>query len=142
MDQLCQQLTNAELRRAAAAVFRRLVHRALEQSTGCCGLPASGLDYVYCGPWVTDAKKRFSKINCLAYPIGKDCLTGKLNRQEYLETAIRWMSKGNIEDYLGRRQNDPSAVSLWNCFQSVVNWVETFFIEYRSEMKGLNWGTP
>ena len=96
---------------------------------------------VYSGPWVTDAKKRFSKNNCPAYLIGKDYLKGKLNRQEYLETAIRWISKGNIEDYMGRHQNDPSAVSLWNYFQSVINWLEAIFTEYRSEMKGVNWGT-
>ena len=95
---------------------------------------------VYSGSWVTDAKKRFSKTGCPAYGIGKDYLKGKLNRQHYLETSIRWKGKGDIEDYMGRHQHDPNAVALWNYFQSVISWVKATFTVYRPQMKGIDWG--
>ena len=96
---------------------------------------------VYAGTWVSDAKRYFSRSGCAAYGIGKDYLKGSSIRQEYLETAIKWISEDNIEDYMGRHQHDPSAVSLWNYFQSVVNWVEVTFMEKRPQMKGVDWGT-
>ena len=95
---------------------------------------------VYAGPWVTDAKRYFSKSGCAAMKMGSDYLTGSAIRQEYLETAIRWISNNNIEVYMGNHQNDPNAVALWNHFSSVINWVSAVFIVYRKEMKGLDWG--
>ena len=55
---------------------------------------------VYAGPWVSDAKRYFSKNGCAAYNIGSNYISGSLIRQEYLETAINWISKGNIETYM------------------------------------------
>src|ERR1051325_10487998 len=52
---------------------------------------------VYSGSWVTDAKRYFSKTGCPAFAIGGDYVTGKPIRQELLETAIDWISKGEIE---------------------------------------------
>ena len=96
---------------------------------------------VYAGPWVSDAKKYFSRNGCPAYGIGKDYLKGSPIRQDYLETAIKWRSKGETREYMGKHQDDPSAVSLWNYFQSVVNWVEATFTGKRPQMKGVDWGT-
>ena len=42
---------------------------------------------VYAGPWVTDAKRYFSKTGCPAYGIGSDYMTGTPIRQDYLETV-------------------------------------------------------
>ena len=41
---------------------------------------------------------------------------------------------------LAKHQHDPSAVSLWNYFRSVIDWVQAIFPKYRKEMKGLPWG--
>ena len=49
---------------------------------------------VYVGTWVADAKKYFSKNGCAAYGIGNKYLNGSANRQDYLETAIEWISDG------------------------------------------------
>jgi hypothetical protein len=95
---------------------------------------------VYSGSWVTDAKRYFSKNGCVAYQIGKDYLNGAPNRQEYLETAIKWASKGNIEVYMSNRQHDPTAVELWNYFQTVINWVQATFTVKRKFMKVVEWG--
>ena len=95
---------------------------------------------VYSGTWVTDAKRYFSKNGCAASKIGGNCLSGSAIRQEYLETAIKWISKDNIEDYMGKHQHDQQAKALWVYFQKVIAWVEEIFTTYRREMKGIQWG--
>jgi len=64
-------------------------------------------------------------------------------RQDYLETAISWISDGNIEVYMSNHQHDPSAAPLWQFFQSVITWIETTFRptkERKKIMKGVEWG--
>lgn len=95
---------------------------------------------VYAGSWVSDAKRYFSKPSCPAYGIGNDYLVGSPIRQEYLETAIEWISKGNIESYMANHQRDPNALALWNYFQSVITWVSGTFTKKRKFMKGVDWG--
>lgn len=95
---------------------------------------------IYTGEWLTDAKRYFSKNNCPAYNIAKDYLTGVSIRQEYLETAIKWISETNIEKYMAEHQHTPNANELWLYFQGVINWVKVIFPTYRKEMKGINWG--
>jgi len=67
---------------------------------------------VYSGSWVTDAKRYFSKNGCPAFGIGSDYLNGSPIRQEYLETAIKWISKEKIEDYMSKHQHDQNASAL------------------------------
>lgn len=96
---------------------------------------------VYSGSWVTDAKRYFSKNNCAAYAIGSDYLNGSPIRQDYLETAIKWISNGNIEVYMSNHQHDQNALALWRYFQDVISWVEgTFTIKRIKFMKGVEWG--
>lgn len=96
---------------------------------------------VYAGSWLSDAKRYFSRTGCAAYQIGSDYLNGRANRQEYLETAIRWISQDSIEDYMGRHQHDADAGPLWGHFQSVIDWVEGVFTIRRRAMKGVDWGS-
>jgi len=95
---------------------------------------------VYSGSWVSDAKRYFSKNGCVAFQIGQDYLNGSAIRQEYLETAIDWISERNIENYMATHQHDPNANALWNYFQSVITWVNTTFTKKRKFMKGVEWG--
>lgn len=95
---------------------------------------------VYSGPWVSDAKRYFSKNGCVAYKIGSDYLNGSPIRQEYLETAIDWISDGNIKGYMATHQPDPNAMALWRYFQDVITWVQGTFTVKRKFMKGVNWG--
>jgi hypothetical protein len=93
---------------------------------------------VYSGSWVSDAKLYFSRNN--RPKIGDDYLNGSANRQEYLETAINWISKGDIKNYMSKNQHEPNANELWLYFQSVISWVKVTFPKYRREMKGIEWG--
>ena len=98
---------------------------------------------VYAGSWTSDAKRYFSKTGCAASAMASDYLKGASIRQEYLETAILWASSAeskSIEQYMAEHQHDPSAVTLWNYFRSVIDWVQAIFPKYRREMKGLPWG--
>lgn len=98
---------------------------------------------VYAGSWLSDAKKKFSARNCLAYRIAKDYLDGASIRQEYLEKALEWISaKDNkhIEEYMSIHQHDPNAGELWSYFSSVIEWVKQVFPNYRKQMKGVEWG--
>lgn len=95
---------------------------------------------VYSGSWVSNAKRYFSKTNAPAYGLGGEYMSGSSIRQDYLETAISWISKGNIETYMGNHQHDTNANELWLYFQSVIAWVKAVFPNYRKEMKGLDWG--
>lgn len=97
---------------------------------------------IYTGPWLSDAKRYFSKIGCPAFKIGEKLLSGKMIRQEYLETAIEWVAlteEKSIELYMSEHQHDSNAVTLWLYFKSVIDWVNAIF-KYRKEMKGLDWG--
>ena len=95
---------------------------------------------VYSGTWVSYAKRYFSKNGCAAYNIGADYLNGAAIRQEYLETAIKWISNDDIEGYMAKHQHDPNANELWLYFQSVISWVKVLFPNKRKEMKGVQWG--
>jgi len=95
---------------------------------------------VYAGPWVSDAKRHFSKNGCPAYGLGSDYLKGSPIRQDFLETAIGWLSGDNIEAYMARQQDKPNANELWLYFQAVISWIKATFPEYRREMKGVAWG--
>ena len=95
---------------------------------------------VYHGSWLTDAKRYFSRPGCAAYSIGNKYLNGSPIRQDYLETAIKWINNGNVSVYMSKHQHDKSAVALWNYFRSVIDWTEATFTTYRKEMTGVNWG--
>ena len=97
----------------------------------------------YTGTWLHDAKRHFSKTGCPAYQIGEKYLNGSTIRQDYLETALNWISDRDnieIEDYMGLHQQDADANELWVYYQAVIDWVKRLFPNYRREMKGIDWG--
>ena len=99
---------------------------------------------VYAGPWVSDAKRHFSRKGaaCPAYAVGNRYVNGKAERQEYLETAIQWIKDNGqtVEEYMAAHQHDRTATALWSHFQAVINRVEAVFPNYRAPMKGVDWG--
>ena len=109
------------------------------------------LNAVYASPWLSDAKRYFSKSNCGAYLMGNKYLTGSPIQQDYLETVLRWAADANktasgtlaplsIEQYMAEHSiKDSDATALWLYFQQVINWVQAKF-KYRSVMKGVDWG--
>ena len=98
---------------------------------------------VYTGPWLSDAKLKFSKTNCAAYLLANEygsLLKGSPIRQEYLETVLSWINSGEVADYMAKHQHDQNADELWKYFQDVIAWVRRTFVNYRKEMANVNWG--
>lgn len=98
---------------------------------------------IYTGEWLTDAKRYFSRSSCPAYQIAEKYMNGTPIRQDYLETVLNWISNGenkDIEDYMAEHQHDMDANLLWQYFQSVIDWINRLFPNYRREMKGIEWG--
>lgn len=98
---------------------------------------------IYSGAWLTAAKKFFSKKDCAAQRNYKDYLKGSPIRQDYLETALKWIADREdikIEEYMARHQHETHCNELWIYFQNVFAWVKATFPTLRKEMKGLQWG--
>ena len=116
----------------------KIINIAGEQLT-----PQELRNAIYTGEWLTEAKKYFSRSGCPAYGIASEYLSGTAIRQDYLQTAIKWISHRDgieIEDYMAAHQHDTNCNEIWLYFQSVINWVKVTFPHYRKEMKGLPWG--
>lgn len=103
---------------------------------------------VYTGTWLEDAKKYFSKRNCAAYLLGEDYVTGNTIRQDFLETALDWITSAIPEEdfdtricnYMAKHQNDMNSEELQKYYTAVLEWVKYLFPNYRPSMKGVNWG--
>lgn len=99
---------------------------------------------IYTGAWLSDAKKYFSKNQCVAYKIGEKYMNGSPIRQDYLETVLSWVAETEnktIEEYMAEHQKDTHATPLKQYYQSVLDWVALTFPTYRGKlMKGLEWG--
>lgn len=104
---------------------------------------------VYAGPFVSDAKRHFSKTNCGAWRLGKDLVNGTPLRQDFLKKALEWMAEHETREgrrqsaigYMATHQHDPNANNLWTYFQNVLNWAITNFDmkRFKRIMKGLDW---
>ena len=104
---------------------------------------------IYAGPFVSDAKRHFSKSNCGAFRLGKDLVNGTPIRQDFLKKALEWMAdhetreghRQSVVGYMADHQHDPNANNLWSYFQQVLNWVITNFDlkRFKKIMKGLDW---
>ena len=98
------------------------------------------LNAVYSGPFVTLGKEEFSNSQNANIQKWSAYVSGSANRQEFLERALDWVSKGNIGEYMSRHRFDNNITELKNYFISVIDWVSTVFTDVESEMKGLEWG--
>ncbi len=100
---------------------------------------------VYCGDWLTHAKRYFSKSGCAAVKVGDKYVKGQAIRQELLEIALGWIALDHgcsIEDYMSKHVRDAEATELWEYYRDVIDWVRMTFTKYRKEMKEVNrdWG--
>ena len=98
------------------------------------------LNAIYSGPFVTLAKAEFSNSQNANIQKWSAYVKGSANRQEFLERALDWVSKGDIGSYLSQHRNDTNINELKNYFNSVIDWVSTVFSDVLPEMKGLEWG--
>lgn len=98
------------------------------------------LNAVYSGPFVTKAKEEFSNSQNANIQKWSAYIKGSANRQDFLERALDWVSKGDIGSYMSAHRNDRNINDLKAYFDVVLDWVSAMFTEVYSEMKGLEWG--
>lgn len=98
------------------------------------------LNAVYSGPFVTLGKAEFSNSQNSNIQKWSAYISGSVNRQDFLERALEWVSKGDIDDYMSRHRYDKNITELKTYFNSVIDWVSTVFTDVESEMRGLEWG--
>lgn len=98
------------------------------------------LNAVYSGPFVTLAKEEFSNSQNSNIQKWSAYVSGSANRQDFLERALDWVSKGNIGDYMSRHRKEENITELKTYFNTVIDWVSSIFTDVESEMRGLEWG--
>ncbi len=107
------------------------------------GIPLNNqelLNAIYSGPFVTKAKEEYSNSQNANIQKWSSYIKGDVKRQDYLETALSWVSKGTIDKYMTTHRHDANITELKAYFTSVIDWIDTTFIDVESEMKGLEWG--
>lgn len=98
------------------------------------------LNAIYSGPFVTRAREEYSNSQNAYIQKWSAYIKGDVNRQDYLSTALNWVSKNNIESYMSSHRFDDNINELKTYFNSVIDWISSVFIDVKPEMRGLDWG--
>lgn len=98
------------------------------------------LNAVYSGPFVTLAREEFSNSGNSNVQKWSAYIAGDMKRQAFLERALEWVSRGNIDNYMSKHRYDDNITELKVHFNKVIDWVSSVFTDVESEMRGLEWG--
>ena len=94
---------------------------------------------VYSGPFVNALKEVFSNSQNAYIQKWSAYINGSVNRQDFLECALDWVSKGNIEGYMSKHRQDTDITPVKNYFNAVIDWVSGVFSDVMPEMCGRDW---
>lgn len=95
---------------------------------------------VYSGPFVTLCKAEFSNSQNANVQKWSAYISGAVNRQDFMECALDWVSRGKIENYMSSHRFDNNINEVKAYFNSVIDWVSAVFMGVENEMRGLEWG--
>ena len=101
------------------------------------------LNAIYSGEFVTLAKQEFSNSQNANIQKWSHFISGAVNRQDYLERALQWVSRGKskeVRDYMSQHRHDTNIDELKTYFTAVIDWIGSVFTDIESEMRGLEWG--
>ena len=98
------------------------------------------LNAVYSGPFVTLGKEEFSNSQNSNVQKWSAYISGSVDRQDFWERALEWVSKGNVGDYMSRHRFDTNIKEVKTYFNTVIDWVSGTFTDVEKEMRGLEWG--
>ena len=98
------------------------------------------LNAIYSGPFVTLCKAEFSNSQNANIQKWESYVKGPANRQQFLATALEWVSKGNVDGYMSAHRRDNNINEIKTYFNTVIDWVDSKFDDVYDEMQGLNWG--
>ena len=117
--------------------------KAWFETINISGVPLNDQELVnaiHSGPFVTKAKEEFSNSQNANIQKWSAYIKGDVNRQDYLRTALEWVSKDNIDDYMSKHRYYDNINELKVYFTSVIDWISNVFKDIESEMKGIEWG--
>jgi hypothetical protein len=113
------------------------------QTINIVGVPLNEqelLNAVYSGQFVNLCREEFSNSQNSNIQKWECYISGNVKRQDFLHTALNWVSKGNISDYMARHRNDDNINEIKKYFDSVIDWIDRTFKSVDSTMCGLDWG--
>jgi len=115
------------------------------QTINIAGVPLNAqelLNAVYSGPFVTLGKEEFSNSQNAKIQKWRAYVNGSVNRQEFWERALEWVSKGkeNIGGYMSQHRTDKTIDAVKTYFNTVIDWASALFVDVENEMRGLEWG--
>ncbi|MBR5626988.1 MAG: DUF262 domain-containing protein [Thermoguttaceae bacterium] len=94
----------------------------------------------YHGPFVTKARAVFSNTGNSNMNRWQAYINGNPKRQAILETALDWVSNGDIDGYMASHRMDTNIEELEKHFNTVIDWVDSLFDYTGNEVCGLEWG--
>ncbi len=95
---------------------------------------------IYSGPFVTAGKAEFSNSQNANIQKWSAYVKGVVDRQDFWECALDWVSKGDIDNYMSSHRTDTHIKPVKTYFDTVINWASTVFPTVEKEMCGLPWG--
>lgn len=101
------------------------------------------MNAIYSGEFVTAAKRIFSNSQNSNIQKWSAYIKGSVNRQEYFERALQWVSAHNkttLEEYMSKHRHNENTSEIENYFNTVIGWIDSVFIGIENEMQGLEWG--
>ena len=113
------------------------------ETVNIAGVPLNDqelLNAIYSGPFVTLAKAEFSNSQNANIQKWSAYIKGSANRQDFLERALDWVSKGDIGGYMSSHRTKSNINELKSYFNGVIDWVSSVFRDVEKEMQGLEWG--
>ncbi len=107
------------------------------------GIPLNAqeeLNAIYSGNFVSLCKAEFSNSQNSNIQKWESYIKGPANRQQFLATALKWVSKGNVEAYMSTHRRDDNINEIKTYFNTVISWADSIFDDVYDEMQGLEWG--
>ena len=98
------------------------------------------LNAVYSGPFVTACKEVWSNSGNAKQAIWKTYINGNPKRQDIMERALQWVSKGDVSAYMSAHRQDRDISEAKSYFDAVIGWASATFRTIYKEMRGLEWG--
>ncbi len=102
------------------------------------------LNALYSGPFITEAKKKYSNPRNALQQKWQSYVKGDPKRQGVLEVALDWVSSSagqSIDAYLAQHRYDTDIAGLEDYFTTVIDWITSVFTRPPDkEMQGLAWG--
>lgn len=113
------------------------------ETINIAGVPLNAqelLNAIYSGRFVTLAKAEFSNSQNANIQKWSAYIKGSANRQDFLERALDWVSKGDIGSYMSSHRTKSNINEMKTHFNDVIDWVSSVFKDVEKEMQGLEWG--